>query len=255
MYYDTNLNKERVSSQYFIGNTDKSLYRKELGGGYQANPANLIEVACAIAMFHFAENSKPRNENNSDISYYEYWSGKETVHDYNLNDIDEPEVKMALVRFQMFEYVMKKALKEYTENNKQVVADHYEFELTNCKILSKRFDEFFKLYDTWRGELNGPEHRASIQFQYYNREPSTSEYITECFNPSIALTHKEGLYRKDVVTEPDFLNKMSDSLGNKAGKGWNSDKKEWFTLYLVMTAIEKVLTQKEEKKKHQIVQL
>lgn len=253
MYYDNNLNKERVSSQYFIGNTDKSLYRKELGGGFQNNPANLIEVACATSLFHFAENSAPRDQNNKNISYYEYWSGKEDGHEYDLNDIDDLDVKTALVRFQMFEYIMKKALKEYTERNKEVIADHYDFNVTNCNTLTKKFDTFFNLYDTWREELNGSEHRASIQFQYYNREPSNNEFITECFNPSIATIHKEGTFvKKDVISEPDFLKKMSDSLGNKAGRGWNYDKKEWFTLYLIMSAIEKVLTQKNP---YQIVQL
>ena len=244
MYYDTNLDKNRVSSQYFIGNTDKSHYRKCLGGEKQVNPTNLLEVACATSLFHFAKTAKPRNNDNKTISYYEYWSGKEDSHSYSLEDIDDPDVKKGRVRFQMFEYIMKKALKDYTTNNPAVVAAHYEFNDANCTTLMDKFTSFFKLYDKWRGELNSSAHKASMQFEYYRHDPSENQYITDCFAPSISTTHREGpFFRKMVTSEPDFLNKMSATMGNNQGRGWSADKKEQFTLHLVMTAIEKVLCQ------------
>lgn len=244
MYYDTNLDKNRISSQYFIGNTDKSLYRKCLGGGGQANPANLLEVACATSLFHFAQNAKPRNKDNKNISYYEYWSGKDNSHEYSLADIEEPEVKKALVRIQMFEYIMKKDLMNYTTINNKVVAKHYDFNDSNCKTLMDRFSDFFKLYDGWCKEMNSPAHKPSMQFEFYKHDPSENQFITECFNPSIAVTRVEGfIHHHTVVNEPDFLNKMSESMGNDKGTGWSSEEKEQFTLYLVMAAIEKVISQ------------
>lgn len=253
MYYDTNLDKNRISSQYFIGNTDKSLYRKCLGGEKQSNSASLLELAAATSLFHFAKTAKPRNSENKDISYYENWSGKNNSHEYSLADIEEPDVKKGLVRFQMFEYIMKKALMKYTTENYSVVAKHYDFGDANCTTLMGRFVKFFEIFDTWREEMNNSEHMASMQFQFYKQDPSENQYITECFNPSIAKTHREGIFKKsDVVSEPDFLNKMSESMKNEKGTGWDAKKKELYTLHLVMSAIEKVITQTNP---YQIVKL
>ena len=116
-----------------------------------------------------------------------------------------------------------------------------------------KFTSFFKLYDKWRGELNSSAHKASMQFEYYRHDPSENQYITDCFAPSISTTHREGLFFRTMVTSgPDFLNKMSATMGNNQGRGWSADKKEQFTLHLVMTAIEKVLCQTSP---YQIVKL
>lgn len=245
-YYDTNLNKNRISSQYFIGNPDKSIYPKCLGGKDQANPAHLLEVLCATSLFHFAEHAEPRNENNPNIFYYENWSGKDGSHDYDLSDIDVPELKKALVRMQMFEYVLRNELRRYTLNNPQVVADHYDFSAEDCRQLKAMFTPFMNSYDLWRNELNDQSHTNSMKFQYYRGDPQGQQFITECFNPSIAATHSEGcIRRRDVVSEPDFLNKMSAAMANYAGKGWDPMRKKQFTLYLIMTAVEKVISQEK----------
>lgn len=247
MYYDSNLDKSRVSSQYFIGNPDKSLFKKCLGGDKQSNPASLLETMAATSLFHFAKNAVPLNSVNKETSYYEYWSGKDGSHEYSLDDIHEEDVKKALVRFQMFEYLMKGTLMAYTNDNPGVVANHYGFKSSDCDSLTAKFKMFFNLYDKWRNEVADSSHRASMKFDYFKHEPGENQYITECFNPNISTTHKEGGFlgigQRSVVAEPDFLNKMSEALGNHASSGWPSDKRERFTLYLLMTAIEKVLDQ------------
>lgn len=244
MYYDSNLDKNRVAAQYFIGNPDKSLFKKCLGGENQDNPSCLLEVQAAMSIFHFTSQIQPRNDANKDIRYFEYWSGKEGSHEYTLSDIDEPDLKKSLIRFQMFEYLLQNKLRKYTNENPKVVANFYQFSDQDSQNLTAKFVGFFSLYDEWRKEVNDQSHRQSMQFEYYRGDPGENQYITERFNPNLSTTHKEGFFnKKTVTTEPDFLNKMSEAMGNHASHGWDSQKRERFTLYLMMAAIEKVINQ------------
>lgn len=255
MYYDQHLKKDGISSQYFIGSEHRSQYKKCLGGDKQENQVSMIEVFGATSVFHFANASVPRSSTNPNIKYYEYWFGTEDKHQYNLQDIphEDLELKRALVRIQLFEYLMQTELLNYVKDAPGVFADAYDFKSEVCKnmVETKDFEDFFTVYDRWRSDLKSDSHSSSIQFNYFKKNPSSSqEMITECFESNISKTINRrgflGLTHKIVVVDPDFLGKMSEG-SQHPGKGWDTLKKENYTLYLMMYAIEKVLYQEEPK--------
>lgn len=255
LYYANHLHTDGISAQYFIGSNQRSEYPHHLGGGAQDNPAHIIEYMAATSIFHFAKNVNPRNAGNNQLKYFEYWFGEGNGNDHNLNDIPESDNKRSFVRLQLFEYIMKKELESYVKNNHGVFADQYNYcnrgtNLTSLQTLINKYNNFFGFFDTWKNQLNATVHSASLKFAFFNDYPGTNEVITEKFNPKINTTHREGYpgFRHDVVTDPDFLGKMSSAVGDLASTGWNEDEKNLFTVYLVQQSVEMALNDVSQRK-------
>lgn len=254
LYYNKHLHTNGISAQYSIGTNSRSGYAKCLGGANQDNPAHVLEYLAATSIFHFTENAVPRNNNNTNVRYYEYWFGRGENNVYNLMDIPEYENRKALVRLQLFEYLIQKELKSYVKNNHGTFADQYDYcqsgnNLTSCDTLINKYNVFFGYYDEWKKQMYKAEHTASMKFQFFSGYPGQNQSVTECFEPRINTTHKEGIWnRHEVVTDPDFLGKMSAAVENLASRGWDENRKNDFTLYLVQQSIEQALNDNTSKK-------
>lgn len=236
LYYDKNLNKDRLSSHYFIGNNDVSEYPNAIGGDSQQNPSSLLEILAATAILHFANHSVARNQNNKTIKYYENWSGKENGYTYKLENIDDvdfgPEIRKSLVRILLFEYVVKSKIGDYTRDNHGTIADLYEFTLNDCETFKKGYEEFFEILDRWVDDLKDSAHNNSMKFLF---KDSIDSYKNEDF-----LSEMSSI---DEVSSTGFLRNPFRNR-TQSENGWDSFKKEKFTHYLITNAIENIIKNK-----------
>lgn len=201
-YYSTNVTgNNSINSLYYIGDTDNTVYNNCEGGNLQKNNAHFIEIASALAIFDFAnetdQNLKTIDGKAVDPMYKEYGiKTLEADHKNAISFLDFYEktdklLKVNLTRYFYFDLMMNNKLEESLKNPFAIsYRPKIDMNFMNQPFYSK-LKEFNKSFRIWLGELN----RNNISFSPFkivpkaNKDKDITDYTTNLENIFSLVNH------------------------------------------------------------------
>lgn len=170
MYYDKHMSR-KIDYMYYVGDKNRSTFKKSLGGPTQDNPATICELMAAMAIVDFAK-GKPTSTTTFKQPIWGF-PDKDNVHS-NISGVINADLKRALVKFCMMEQVFTHkdlfpmAVKDEKKMWNFVKDIRFDEEklvsiTTNGDIAFKEatgLNEIIKAFDTWLKELMDGDGRS-----------------------------------------------------------------------------------------------
>ena len=100
MYYDKHMSK-RLDYMYYVGDDNPSTFKKSLGGMNQDNPATICDLMAAMAIVDFAKEEQTKTTTYKRPA----WGFADDSVNSNTSGIMNADLKRALVKFKMMEYL------------------------------------------------------------------------------------------------------------------------------------------------------
>ena len=266
MYYDDYM--QGVDYLYYAGDDKPRVYPHSVGGPDQDNPYNLIELLSAICVIDFAKQSKHQ----STTYKRPIWGfSDKTANVSNVAGIMNPEVRRAMVKFQMLNIVLKgnDFLKFAYDTAKQpFVRDIHFTEEVLQSILTKGdikhtqatgLNGLLKEWDFWMEQL--ADNDAIRTLKIYNKETTTTRdnftqnFYSESDGFGIARTKQEtkggffGLYGKQVTVAQnpeilDIMRQVYDKLPESMKRNVSENQVVAYELLILSKALDRVIDEK-----------
>lgn len=223
MYYDVYM--QDLDLMYYVGDDSRCSYPHSLGGPGQDNPANLMEVFAALSVIDFAKQGHQKRP----IYKLNIWGFDDAGKVSNVSGITNPELKKAIVKFQMFELILKNdSFLKYAISDQMQASFVKEIGFTDQVRTSTYSDNIqykfasglnglLKDWDLWLSQL--ADNNAKRQLMIYNHEVNTSgDDITKNFfangefGIAKSIIERQGFFinRREVekAMTPDILDAM-----------------------------------------------
>lgn len=281
MYYDKYM--RNLDYLYYVGDGNHlATYKYSIGGDGtgivgkepQKNPTHPIEVMAAMSVFDFAQ-----SENTNSVQYkipvWKYGEDEDKSNKSNLTDIQLPQFRHSLVKFQMLiNLFVSDILKECIDNNipfvKNIGIEKTDITDITTDILGKKesktneywgLNMFIKEWYKWVSEL---EHRNEKngnkrEMNYFDQETiATEDNFTTLFHTDqgeCGVAKKEtkkrllGIRSEEVVMTSEvknYLEALFDELSKKSGiisKVKQSNKMS-FLLWVISSGLDRMINEK-----------
>lgn len=247
-YYERTIfkGKDKVDYQYIIGNQGNDNFEEySVGGSTQKNKAHFFELAGALAILDFANqtlNEKDKNRSESFIRKFGVENFKDsTIAFKNLNADNNKQIAKELTKFKLFSSYLNDALPKTLGKvrwTKRGFAQIFGKKELNYSILDKLYfssndyenqvKRFMNYYDEWLNEME-------------QNKPAFSPFRT--INYDNALSIIKGTDIDKGFKEIDVKN--NELINNKDIRDHDTDKKHSTLIKLFDNSLEEVLSENE----------
>lgn len=261
MYYDDYM--QDLDLMYYVGDDNRCSYPHSIGGPGQDNPANLMEVFAALSVIDFAKQS----HQSSPIFKRNIWGFDDAGKVSNVSGITNPELKKAIVKFQMFELILKNdSFLKYAISGQMQASFVKEIGFTDQVRTSTYSDNIqykfafglnglLKDWDQWLNQL--ADNNAKRQLMVYNHEVNTTgENITKNFfadgefGIAKSIKVREGIFNRTEVEKaltPEILDAMLAAykeLPDEYKRNVREDQILPLEMLIISKALDKVIADK-----------
>ena len=164
-YYNRTLIKQKkIDALYFIGNKDTKHFEYAVGGKEQKNDAHFLEMAGALAIFDFCENTSSKSTTTL-IKEFGIENDSQTISFQDLNIQNQQEIIKPLSKFKLFSDYLKIGLPKainvsrWTKNNIKLVKKTENSYLNETYFKSPEYKiqivAFNNHFDDWLNEMEG----------------------------------------------------------------------------------------------------